>query len=499
MERILYLSLFILCTLHGVLDGAHFRGGILSWRPLNNTASGSTAQILVHQRYFWNREWGSFSVPYCTEANVAAQTPIPVGAYMTCLANCSSSNYPSGGLSANMITTDCDSNPIIQSWAGEHYDTLTLPLTTSITIGYPSSAWFASLYIGANDPWSIVSRMNLALRPDGLINSSPVTTTLPVVFYSTLTPIVHIVQMADNDGTDILICRWSNSASTTNYNRYDECGGICMGLPPSTVLIGSSCTLSFTLPTANLYYACALQIEDFYNTSSTTPMSSVPIQFLFYAYNPSASACAQRPSITSARPNKACIGIPVGVQLNETVIAQTYCPGQTIVDFVTSSPIGMTHSAISNPSSGTWIMTLTWTPVSTQSGPQGFCAGAIDNSSLQSDPWCITFSVGFISPELIQSSVAPMGNISQNQTVFSIQTTMAAKRPSRNGTYIHFTDSTNNTVVQIYDCSSAPQVTYINFTIVIRFPVAPWIPGHSYFVTFDSGVYELFLRHSVFD
>ncbi|CAF4144587.1 unnamed protein product, partial [Adineta steineri] len=217
-------------------------------------------------------------------------------------------------------------------------------------------------------------------------------------------------------------------------------------------------------------------------------MSSVPIQFLFYAYNPSAGACAQRPSIIGDRPNRACIGLPYGVQLNETVIAQTYCPGQTIVDFVTTSPIGMTHSAIRNPSSGLWTMTLTWIPVSTQFGPQGFCAGAIDNSSLQSAPWCITYLVGFASPNLIRNSASPVGVISQSQTIFSIQTTSAVKRPSRNGTNIYFTDSTNNTVIQKFDCGWAPEVTYINFTITIIFPVAPWIPGHSYFVTSDSGV-----------
>ena len=42
----------------------------------------------------------------------------------------------------------------------------------------------------------------------------------------------------------------------------------------------------------------------------------------------------------------------LGVQLTETVIVQIYCAGDSIVDFVTSSPYGMTHSAISNPSAG---------------------------------------------------------------------------------------------------------------------------------------------------
>jgi hypothetical protein len=202
-----------------------------------------------------------------------------------------------------MTSTDCDANTLIESWAGERYDTLTLPLTTSITMGFVSSAWFGLLYIGANLGWSIVCRMNLALRPDGYINTSPVTNTLPVVFVPVNTQTVHVVQMADNDGTDILQCRWSNSAATTNYNHNDECSGVCSGLPNTTVLFSSNCTLVFTLPVTSIYYACALQIEDYYNSSSVAPMSSVPIQFLFYAYTPSASACATRPAIIGDRPN----------------------------------------------------------------------------------------------------------------------------------------------------------------------------------------------------
>ncbi|CAF1238732.1 unnamed protein product [Adineta steineri] len=392
-----------------------------------------------------------------------------------------------------MITTDCDSNPIVQSWSGERYDTLTMLLNTSITIGFPSSVWMSTLYIGSGTPWSIVSRMNLAQRPDGYINSSPVTCTLPVVSYQRAVSVVHIIPLADNDDIDILRCRWSNANSTTNYNRFDECGGVCSGLPSGTTLDGSSCTLSFILPTANLYYACALQIEDYYTPSSTSPMSSVPVQFLFYAYNASVNACAQRPSVTGARPNRACIGAPVGVQLNETVIVQTYCPGQTIVDIVTSSPIGMTHSNISNPSSGIWTMTLTWTPTATQSIVQGFCAAAIDNSSLPSDPWCITFLVSLDAVNLIQSSATPVGIILQNQTVFRIQANIIITPPygsvqHRNGTFIYFNDATVNAVVQSFDCAWAPEVTYTDSSVIIQFPIAPWVPGHSYYVTFDSGV-----------
>ncbi|CAF4837355.1 unnamed protein product, partial [Rotaria socialis] len=88
----------------------------------------------------------------------------------------------------------------------------------------------------------------------------------------------------------------------------------------------------------------------------------------------------------------------------------------------TSSPIGMLHSAIGNPSSGIWTMVLTWTPMAAQSGPQGFCAAAIDNRNLQSDPWCITYLVDYTSPNLIrptmvQGSASPIGTVFANQSI----------------------------------------------------------------------------------
>jgi hypothetical protein len=95
-----------------------------------------------------------------------------------------------------MTSTDCDVNPLIKSWSGELYTILNLPLTTSITIGYYSAAWFGPLlYPAAGQYWMVANRMNLALRPDGYINSSPVTTTLPVLFKPVAQSLVHVIQV----------------------------------------------------------------------------------------------------------------------------------------------------------------------------------------------------------------------------------------------------------------------------------------------------------------
>ena len=69
---------------------------------------------------------------------------------------------------------------------------------------------------------------------------------------------------------------------------------------------------------------------------------------------------------------------------------------------------------------------LSWIPTSDQIGPQGFCAGAVDNTDVQSDQWCITFLVGYDSPDLIKTSsvqgtASPLGTIFANHTTFSIQ------------------------------------------------------------------------------
>lgn len=111
--------------------------------------------------------------------------------------------------------------------------------------------------------------------------------------------------MADNDGTDILRCRWSNANATTNYNHFDECAGACFGLKGVSTLFEDNCTLQFTIPTnySGWYIAIALQIEDYYDASSANPMSSVPIQFLFYGYTPTGN-CTTRPAIIGERPNR---------------------------------------------------------------------------------------------------------------------------------------------------------------------------------------------------
>lgn len=230
-------------------------------------------------------------------------------------------------ISTDVICTDFSASMDYSS--GEHYDTITLPLGGTFVVGFYNGNWLP-LAIKGNSYWQVTGKIELTVRPDGVINTSPVTSTLPVLYRIINVQHVHIIQMSDADPTDTLRCRWATDNSPTNYNNYDECASVCSPTLPTFTLFPNNCTLVYTI-TALDYYAVALQIEDYYNSTSPTPMSSVPLQFLFYGVN-APGGCSTAPTIIGVRPNLgllaftqtsfyitkifflylACIGTPIG-------------------------------------------------------------------------------------------------------------------------------------------------------------------------------------------
>lgn len=257
---------------------------------MNNTPSGSTVQIQIRQRYSWRR-----SMAPCTTATIVAQGLIGDNSNVSCR-----SGTCTGWSSPNTQTSCTDFSAIYDRSSGEKIDLRTVNLNIMFSIGFVSGAWFATLVVGANSNWNVITRINTIVRQDGYINSSPVATFVPIMYKAIGVVHSYAVRVSDFDGTDILQCRWSTTA-TTNFNSYNECGGICSGVPGAT-LFWNNCTLRFTLTMANWYAAVALQVEDYYDASATTPMSSVSLQFLFYGYN-APVGCNAQPVIIGNRAN----------------------------------------------------------------------------------------------------------------------------------------------------------------------------------------------------
>jgi hypothetical protein len=104
--------------------------------------------------------------------------------------SCSGAGWPTA-IGTDVYCTDYDVT--IDFSSGERYDTVTLSLGTSRSVGFYSSAWFGLAYGLGNGYWSVMNMFNAYLRPDGVINTSPVTTTLPVIYKTVNVAQVHVI------------------------------------------------------------------------------------------------------------------------------------------------------------------------------------------------------------------------------------------------------------------------------------------------------------------
>jgi hypothetical protein len=114
-------------------------------------------------------------------------------------------------------------------------------------------------------------------------------------------------------------------------------------------------------------------VEDFINDTSTTPMSSVPVQFLIYVLPQ--PACSQAPIIL---PLSGCLEVQAGVSMTFSISAMNFCnPSVAVVtDIIVSSGItGMTGSNLTNSTTNSSLsyVIFTWTPQANQVGSQQLC------------------------------------------------------------------------------------------------------------------------------
>ncbi|CAF3745393.1 unnamed protein product [Rotaria sp. Silwood1] len=164
--------------------------------------------------------------------------------------------------------------------------------------------------------------------------------------------------------------------STSTYpirQAIDECADICYPdrVPTGTTL--SNCTITFTGDKAGVWYAVAIQVEDFIDSTSTTPMSSVPVQMLIYVQPQ--PACSDAPIIF---PLSRCLEVQVGISISFNLSIMDLC-NQTVAklaDIIISSAItGMTRDNLTSSPTNSSVsyVTFAWTPQANQAGSKQLC------------------------------------------------------------------------------------------------------------------------------
>ncbi|CAF0965901.1 unnamed protein product [Rotaria sp. Silwood1] len=373
MHLIYLLSLLLL--LAPTIEAYHFRGGTITWKPVNNNiTAGSTVSIIITQTYSWTS-----SIIGCNDSMIATQSPsinigtkAGAGVNLTCSASCSTS----GGYVGNEvpITGYCtDFSNALDLTVSQRSDIVNLTSGAYFIATFATTGGWQTLALGNSTGWSLSSSIDIRARSDnGLINTPPVATcisylSIPVNVQQTIQiPILD----ADND---YLKCRFANGSS--------ECANACPpGSLPTGTTLSTSCILTITGTTAGDYYLVAIQVEDFITNTSTTPLSSVSLQFLIYVY--AATTCALKPLLLADVSSGVCQGAQVGVNFTMTFTVVNQCGSErTITDIATLSFPTIIKSALVQNATNTsvWSMRITWIPTANQVGSQVFCAVGSDN------------------------------------------------------------------------------------------------------------------------
>nr|XP_034323483.1 fibropellin-1-like isoform X4 [Crassostrea gigas] len=466
MRLLLFSLLFF-----GTALGSHFRGGIFTWKHLSGN------QVQVTHRMSWRN---TFYSPVCDDSYKTNRTQRTFGT-VSCFEGCSLYSWSSPSIKS--ICTDYSTSEDWATYEGEF--NVTLPSSsTSYFIGYSSCCWISTLLLNSDSSWTIGTRIDLAYRQDiGRVNTSPVTAMQPIVRLQRGCSHSIKIPVADDDSDDIR-CRWAVSSPT------DECDGICGSLF-GAVLHQSTCTLNYSASTSTSgYYAVAIQIEDFASSSSSTPLSSIPLQFLVEIFD-SNSGCASAPTfISPTPPNGGCYEAVQGVALTIEIRIRTGTTSQRIEEVTTQTPVGVTKSSIQSISSTDYYVILSWTPASTQQGSYIICFTAEDNLGLTTESRCITWNAVRSStlPTIVSGTQHPTGLVYGDNRNWSVQYSNYFVRPSTS-TYIRVYQSNGVLMESIDAMSSAvvyPQSTsgrQLTFTTSYNYQ-----RGITYNIRFDEGI-----------
>ena len=253
----LYIScLILLCEL--TIEGSHFRGGTITWKPINNSDTGSaTVSIMITQTYLWTH-----SVISCTNSMITNQSPtINLGSksgngkYLMCNDSCSTS----GGYVGNEvpITGYCtDFSTKLDTTVSQRSDTVSLTAGANFNAAFGTGGGWVNLALGSSSGWSLSTFIDIRTRSDnGLINTAPVAAYISYV--SIPAGVQKTIQIpvldADNDYTQ---CRFASGST--------ECVNTCPpGSLPGGTTLTVSCILTITGTSAGDYYLVALQVNCF--------------------------------------------------------------------------------------------------------------------------------------------------------------------------------------------------------------------------------------------
>ena len=365
--NLIYLNTFLLLLRDAF--ASHFRGGIITWRPVNITKTTITIDLNI--RIGWRKN--------NTNNLKISSLFMDINSNIT--------------LNENRFTAyngvNCTDISNEENWA---YGQTTLPILFNISdsdkihkIVYYGYYWL-KLFNGEEPRFNLISKINLKIRNDTKkINNPPITSMFPLVRMPNNCPVKMKIPITDID-EDIIRCRWL---------RQDECNATTCNQLQNITLDTERCELNYKSLKKEQFYAIMIQIEDFQNKNSVEALSSTPLQFLIQTYEETNCQAILPTFVSPTKPNDECVYIPLKTTYNDIIVAKS--TSHDIVEIETISPEGMWKSELKNYENNnkTKFINISWTP--TESQVNTFCFKAITKAHTATAQRCIQLIAGIWS------------------------------------------------------------------------------------------------------
>ncbi|CAF1314684.1 unnamed protein product [Adineta ricciae] len=367
-------------SLLSLVRAVHFRGGVITHKILGS--SGSTISILLSQTYTVTHISTPCNDSWINNLSKVIVFSIKMQCSQKCDRNQSFENLLLGGICI-------DYSVVLNTTVLQLSNRFDLVNAFCCIVMYQDGNWrelSLPVGIGIAGSWSFLSVVDLRLRSNGKFNSPPASTMIsPVEIFVGVAQLIPI-PVIDPDN-DHIQCRFAQGVQ--------ECGSVCYpnSLPAGTILY-SNCTLFINGSNVNDWYAAAIVIEDFVSSISTSPLSTIPLQFLIHVIEK--PSCSHQPVLTSPNNHyEQCNEVAVNQTIYIELVAENLCSNSTVIKDIgiLSFPSLTKSSLIQKNSSSTWSVFLTWIPTVTQIGSQLLCAIAVDSERVRSNQYCISFIV----------------------------------------------------------------------------------------------------------
>lgn len=175
--RSLLLSLLLLLVFSCVMESAHYKGGTVTWKPINPNTNGTLIEIQITLKHSWtltrfacDRNLINNQGPYYDSTS---STSFPWLECQSGSAACTASLFTK----IDYITLCTDYSNIVAISGGAYSEKQNLSRSTNIDIAWTGGNWADEIYVAGGSPpgnlaWYVGTHIDLTL-PIYPINSSP--------------------------------------------------------------------------------------------------------------------------------------------------------------------------------------------------------------------------------------------------------------------------------------------------------------------------------------